>query len=833
MLLTQLLACSWFLAPDPLDLAPPSEPRARPTPMAAGGQLSLVRMADDGIYTLPDSNRPDGAPAPEVIELVGSFAKDSGGREGQQIWAIDLPIHDNLLPTRTEGTHFFGTECPPGLEVDGPDGTTLPFRRFGRAKPEKLVFGFDRDNLYIGQSAAKAAPEPGQFRMRYPAATAAENALNYGTADLAPEEFVVRTQTVGEHSHAGVYLPAPASASWEIEVPANGRAGFRGTIFPPAIAAAEHSDGASVVVEVEAGGTVTEVRRDALTVGSWANIRADLSPWAGQSVTLRFRTEAGAHNLFDYVFLEAPTVYPATDTPRRFLFVFIDTLRPDHLGMYGYERPTSPNLDGWARQGVRFDQARTVAPWTLPSARTMLTGRQPELFYEGRRLQDYFSEAGFRTDAYITNAFLSQPFELHVGWDHFHYQHLGPADDVVDRAVQSISAWPDRDTFTLVHFMEPHLPYKESRYHRSLFEGWFRPSELESLTRKFLVTVDDQTPNRDAIVDYVTARYDQNIRAVDDALVPLLEAAGPDATVVLLSDHGEEFWEHDGFEHGHSFHEELLRVPLVVRSPHLPAGVVDTPVSLLDVMPTLLDLAGLPASEEATGSSLVPLAWGDADVDDALRGRPHGFGRPLYGEDGWGVITGHKKFWETYSTQHVYDLAEDPGEVVDQLHDGDDVSAFRQALGTALGRPVRHAWRITLTTPVSDADQHIHWSHPEGLTEAALAYDPRGRLDHARPTLVDGEAVMVVPANKKVPEELLLYPASDTTSVEGLAVSFDGRVFRCAKPRGNSVLCGAGGGEQRMVVESTWAPVPRGVEVSGFHPDVEQQLRELGYLDEE
>ena len=831
MVLSYLLACTWFLAPDPLELAPPTEPRAQPEARPDRGERSLVRMAAEGDYTLPDANRPGGAAAPDEIRLFGSFRKSKGGRDGQQIWAIDLPIHDNLLPTRTEGTHFFGTECPPGLEVVGPDGP-LAFRRFGRAKPDKVVFGFDREHLYIWQDASLPPPDPSQLLMRFPTATTAENALNYGTAGLAPEEFVVRTQTVGEHSHAGVYLPAPASAQWSLTVPDNGHVGFRGTIFPPAIASAEQSDGATIVVEVDAAGATTEVARQSVGVGEWATVRADLSAHAGSEVTLRFRTETGATGTFDYVFLESPTVYTATAAPRRFLIVFVDTLRPDHLGMYGYERPTSPNLDGWARHGVRFDDARSVAPWTLPSARTMFTGRQPELYFEGRRLQDHFAAAGFRTDAYITNAFLSQPFELHHGWDHFHYEHLGDANDVVARAVATMGDWPDRDSLTLVHLMEPHLPYRESRYHRMLFEGSW-PDELESLTRKFLVTVTDDTPNRDGIVDYVTARYDQNIRAVDDALTPLLEAAGPDATVVLVSDHGEELWDHDGFEHGHSFYDELLRVPLVVRSPNLPAGVVDTPVSLLDVTPTLLELAGLPPDEDATGASLVGLAWGDADIDDQLTERPHGFGRPLYGDEGWGVVWGQEKFWETHTAKHLYDLADDPGENADTYTEGDDVGAYRRAMSEALGRPVRRAWRITLTSPTMPRDQRIRWSHPAGLTDVALGYDPRGRLDHALPSMDGDAAVVEVPAGQDVPGELMLFPADDTTPVAGLEVAFDGRVYICPTPRHDSVLCMAGGGEQRMVVEVAWAPEPRGVEVSGFHPDVAQQLQELGYLDED
>lgn len=834
MLLIHLMACRWLLAPDPLDLPPPSAPAERPAARPSTGVVSFVRQGAEGTFELPDSNRPGGAPAPASIALVGGFRTERGGFEGQQIYAIDLPIQDNLLPTRTEGTHYFGTECPPGLEVVGPDGP-LKFRKFGRAKPDKQVFGFDRESLFIGLDETLPAPDPARFTVRFPTATAAEDALNFGTSGLASEDFAVRTQTVGEHSHAGLYLPAPASATFSVTVPASDpRVGFRAQVLPPAIAAAETSDGATVVVEVLADGQVHELARQALAVERWDLVRADLSAFAGRDVDVRFRTETGATNTFDYVFLEAPTLYEARAEPRRFLLVFVDTLRPDHLGLYGYERPTTPNLDGWAAHGTVFTQARSIAPWTLPSARAMLTGRQPELFYEGPRLQDAFAEAGFRTEAFLTNAFLSQPFDIHRGWDHFHYEHLGEADGVVARAREALEAWPDRDTFVMVHFMEPHLPYREDRYHRSLFEPWSRPDELQALTRKFLSTVDEGSANFEGIRSYVVDRYDQNIRAVDDALAPLLEDAGPDATVVLVSDHGEELWDHGGFEHGHSFYDELLHVPLVVRSPGVPAGRVDAPVSLLDVTPTLLELAGLEAAD-TDGASLVGLAWGDAGVADRFRARPHGFGRPLYGSDGWGVVHEGEKYWARDGEEgtHHYVVRDDPGERTDVFGPGTDEAAFRQALEDALGREVRRAWRVRLTSPKLERDQVFTFHLEGGFAHAALGYDPRGRLEHARPALgEDGTTVTVsVPADRAVPDVLVLYPSDEAATAEGFEVAFDARRFVCPPPRGEA-LCMVGGGEQRVVVEPTWAPVPRGVEVSGFHPDVADQLRELGYLDE-
>ena len=143
----------------------------------------------------------------------------------------------------------------------------------------------------------------------------------------------------------------------------------------------------------------------------------------------------------------------------------------------------------------------------------------------------------------------------------------------------------DRDTLVWVQFMEAHLPFMEPPAYRELFAG-DQPEALRAVTRNELVKLKPSSSTFDEINTYVQARYDQNIRVMDDQIDRLLAAAGPDATVVLFSDHGEEFWDHGNYEHGHSFYEELLSVPMVIRDPHLPAGAFDVPTSLLDLAPS-------------------------------------------------------------------------------------------------------------------------------------------------------------------------------------------------------------------------------------------------------
>jgi hypothetical protein len=596
-----------------------------------------------------------------------------------------------------------------------------------------------------------------------------------------------------------------------------------------------------MVVEVEHDGSLTAVGRAELAVSSWSDHRFDLSSWAGQEVRVRFRSEPGATATYDHVFLEGPTLYTPVADPRRVVFVFIDTLRPDHLGLYGYgDAPTSPTLDRWADGGVVYEQARGVAPWTLPSARAALSGAQPEMWFEESSVAERLAAAGFHTEAFVSNAFLSQPFDMHRGWTHFSYTHLQPAAGLVESARGVLDAHADRDVALLVHFMEPHLPYEESWSYRWRFAG-IRPSALESLTRHWLFELSPDDPDLPAIRDHVVDRYDANIRVVDDQLLGLLADAGPDATVVLFSDHGEEFWEHGSFEHGHTFFDELIHVPLAIRSPGLPAGRrIAAPVSLLDIAPTVLELEGLPV-EARDGASLVPMSWSPETESAPFEARPQAFGRPLYGPDGWGVVSEGHKWWGRGGERQAFDLRTDPGETRDLLESVDE-TPFPVAMGEALDRDVVLAWRVKLFQRPVGGEVRVRISHPTGIEQAWSAYDPRGRAEAAAPQIEDGEVRIRVPQGSEAPAAIYLVPTeADPHDCRGLEISIRGSGLGidgvCSVPPSplgveRQELLKVGDNRWGAVVDLEWAPVPAGVAVSGFDAGLETQLRELGYMDD-
>jgi arylsulfatase A-like enzyme len=678
----------------------------------------------------------------------------------------------------------------------------------------------------ISPPAGSPPPTPEEVVITWPRAAAKERALHFDTAGTTPARFVSRSLALDMDGHTGMLLPAPSSASWRVKVPERGRLDLRAGVLPAAIAGPA-SDGARLVVEVDGAVALDVALKPPGDGPCCAPFQADLAAYAGREVELTLRTAPGGTSDGDLVFLEDPTLFTPTDRPRRVVLAFLDTVRPDHLGMYGYARPTTPKLDAWARSALIFDRHRTVAPWTLPSARSAITGAEPERWASVDTLPGRLARAGFYTDGYVGNAFLSPTFAMHRGFASYRFDHLAPAKRVVDHAIEVMQRHADRDVMVWAQFMEAHLPYNEPAAYQSLFAGE-KPDGLTEVSKVALDKIGPQHPQLDAIRAYVSARYDQNIRVLDDELMRLIDAAGPDATIVLFADHGEELWEHGGFEHGHAFWEELLRVPFVVFDPHLPQGRFDAPSSLLDLTPTVLALQGLPA-DAPDGVSLVAPAF-DPAAREALKARPLAFGRPLYGEDGWGVVDGASKTWTRAAKETQYDLAADPSEQHARAPD----PAWRGRLGEALDVPVERVWRVSIGAQKAPEALELTVRHPTGLGRVWKAYDPRSTSEGLDPRLEDGVVRLTAAAGQGLPSALYLQPTTPGADPTGLTIeaSRGGAALRGACASADATpLIGDLDPKLRLRVEAVWLPAPFGEAVPGTSSELTQQLKELGYLD--
>ncbi len=656
-------------------------PTAVPSDQSAALVLSETPFAE---LVVPANSRPGGAEPPTVIPVQGPWHYAGTTRKDMHKYVAPVPI-------RPRGLFFHRPQ--PGMSLATRDGTPVRYDRFGRI--DGFMWSHDRKELIVYYPDKSGPPADGQFVLSYPLATDRERALNHqwsGKED--PAEFVWTTIQDDWDSRRGLLLPAPGVAAWDLTVPPSAELHFTAGLVEPEIRSGAGSDGAHLVVEIEVGGSVEKVFSAELAIRSFHPHRVDLSRWAGKAIRLRVRTDPKGSTDFDYAFLAEPVVASREQDPTRVVLIFVDTLRPDHMSLYGYKRDTTGAIDHLAEDSVVFEQARTVAPWTLPSARSVVTGRHPEFYDVSETLQETLRQKGFATAFMAGNVYLSSNFAMHRDWE-FHRVGLWPmAEEVSDSAVAWLDAHAGRDVVLQVHYMNPHLPYIEPAAYRRRYAG----DGIDGLRDEFhLADVRKAKINEDKDAQqYVRDRYDNNVRYTTDQVQRVLERLDDTDVVVFFSDHGEEFWEHNGFEHGHTLYDELLHVPLIVRAPGFEAKRVEEPVSLLDITPTVLDLLGIEAPNEVDGRSLLPLIRGEPGVTTAFEERALAFGRPLYGSERWGVLTDDKK-WTTHDgREQLFDLAADPAEQKNLLRkqEPDLGAAYRHAMADALGRGVAVGYRL-------------------------------------------------------------------------------------------------------------------------------------------
>ena len=397
-----------------------------------------------------------------------------------------------------------------------------------------------------------------------------------------------------------------------------------------------------------------------------------------------------------------PVVVPREPRERpNVILVSVDTLRSDRIGCYGNPRATSPAIDGLARDGVRF--RRVVAPsnWTLPSHYSMMTSLYPTahgvnpdraLFGGLRRptgavgirgsprqetLAERMETLGYLTAAVTENGWVHPEFGFDQGFASYVADTSGTLEKTRERAQRLLRELRDLPFFLFLHTYQPHQPYDQPPPYDEIFvEPGHVGYALPGVTVPVGVLEDFQKgfyPPTEADVEAFRALYDGEVRYVDDFVADLvtsleeLQLVGR-TVVIFTSDHGEEIFEHGRFTHGDALYDEVMRVPLIFWGPGLIEGGVeiDPAVSLLDILPTVVELAGGTVEGPVQGRSLLEALNGGGDAIEARELFGEGIGKdsaPFYcvwrGSDKYILVPG-----DSEAIEELYDLSSDPGETL-------------------------------------------------------------------------------------------------------------------------------------------------------------------------
>jgi arylsulfatase A-like enzyme len=448
------------------------------------------------------------------------------------------------------------------------------------------------------------------------------------------------------------------------------------------------------------------------------------------------------------------------------LLITIDALRADHLGMYGYDPNISPNMNKLSERGVVFDHAIVQAPWTGASVASFVTSLYPtelgivrqrtilaDMYVDKTRvtLAEVLQDAGYRTQAYVTNSIVAPRKKFDQGFDDFvvtqspfsfdlsalhertliefacdkskRISYVQPLCRLFDQGYRQLFGlqltwglgWPvseygtrflqqhkDERFFLWLYYVDPHARYDPPVPFGSL------PSEVTRAREQTLRATAKKrrlkgTVRNEAELEALVALYDGEIVYVDSLVGQVLDELDrqglTDRTMIIVNaDHGEEFMDHGNYTHGHALYDELLRVPLIISGPvvETPGRRVETQVSMLDLLPTACEIAGAPVPAEAEGRSLVPLLRGE-EIEEL----------PAFSEAMLrGVTDSEKKsiryngFKLIYSTEtgavELYDLQTDP---VEQVNLAEQEPAIVERMLTELQAWMAHTAEVAAELP--------------------------------------------------------------------------------------------------------------------------------------
>ncbi len=375
--------------------------------------------------------------------------------------------------------------------------------------------------------------------------------------------------------------------------------------------------------------------------------QVDLSSFANRKLKLTFLTEENsqsenpADTTTSFAFWVNPIIYRPNQDQVNVILISLDTLRADHLGCYGYSRPTSPALDALSQDSARFTHAYAHSPWTLPSHMSMLfslNSASHQVYFNDQKVDEslpslatFLKDQGYITFGFTGGGYVSSIYGFAKGFDWYDEPVGGRKAplgmDEAEQMFQFTSDWlgnnKDKPFFLFLHTFQIHGPYASPSPWNEMFLD--ENAEWTKLAlRNFLDNQGEDYPFTTEEKANIVALYDGEIRYTDDVLIgPLVarlkELGIYDNTLLIItSDHGEEFDEHGGWLHGRTVYEELIRVPLVIKFPDsdYKGKQIESMCRLIDILPTALETAGIKYDGSSIeGKSLISFLKGSENED--------------------------------------------------------------------------------------------------------------------------------------------------------------------------------------------------------------------------
>ena len=633
-------------------------------------------------------------------EMVDEFLNDSRGLLPASSWVAGGEVDPELVGEM--GLYVPGTlhryRCRPSLRLDlglgrvrlshgerllsTAEGDVGDRRLWWFDKSKPMAFRWDGE---LGTLFAFGTSAPDDIVIEYDATTSAD-LLHWEGPAADPE--ALRRFSLAQVDRPALAVTTPSAFHWQIDR-------LSGDSIEVSVAVLDVGlvvdgagrlerreglgDGVTFRIDITVAGVTSQLwERHVLPGSQWTEESIPLPDTGSAPVALRFTTQPGpdGHRLNDHALwsgLRLRGQSADTDPRPHLVLIDLDTLRADRLGCYGAERDTSPRIDAWAESSAElFENATSVESWTLPSTISMLTGlavSQHGVHFSNRRMTQAMqplaarlSAAGYETLGRTDGGFVIPAMGFAEGFERFIHGHLQPGEDWTEVLELLAARDSSRPVFCFLQTYRAHEPYDPD--HR--FDDLERPYAGPLLGKRLSGPdfAGDAQREGGALDDadhrWVNGLYDSAVYRTDAMVGDFLDGLGrvfgdEPYLVLLTSDHGQALFDRGAFGHGLGLHPEDLAVPLILR--HVNSAVVgrsSAPVTGLDIVPTLLEAAGLEIPDHLPGRSLLGPLPEDAAQVAWHRGREQSI---QYG--GYKLIDGG-------DAPQLFELSTDPQETIDR-----------------------------------------------------------------------------------------------------------------------------------------------------------------------